>query len=76
MQRSRWDNRPLTEEQLQYAVQDVIYLPALYEKQAAELVIKDLKDAAGEDFAKIAAANWRKKESTGMDTQKSRATIP
>jgi len=42
-------------------VQDVIYLPALYEKQAAELVIKDLKDAAGEDFAKIAAANWREK---------------
>jgi ribonuclease D len=61
MQRSRWDNRPLTEEQLEYAVQDVIYLPALYEKQAAELGIKDLKDVACEDFAKIAAANWREK---------------
>jgi len=61
MQRSRWDNRPLTEEQLEYAVQDVIYLPALYEKQSAELDIKDLKDAAGEDFAKIAAANWQEK---------------
>ena len=61
MQRSRWDNRPLTEEQLEYAVQDVIYLPALYEKQAAELAIKDLKDVAGEDFAKIAAANWQEK---------------
>jgi ribonuclease D len=61
MQRSRWDNRPLTEEQLEYAVQDVIYLPELYEKQAAELRINDLKDTACEDFAKIAAANWREK---------------
>ncbi len=61
MQRSRWDNRPLTEEQLEYAVQDVTYLPALYEKQAAELGIKGLKDAAGEAFAKIAATIWREK---------------
>ena len=61
MQRSRWDNRPLTEEQLEYAVQDVTYLPALYEKQAAELGIKGLKDAAHEAFAKIAASNWQEK---------------
>ncbi len=61
MQRSRWDNRPLTEEQLEYAVQDVTYLPALYEKQAAELGIKGLKDVAHEAFAKIAAANWQEK---------------
>jgi ribonuclease D len=61
IQRSRWDNRPLTEEQLYYAVQDVIYLPTLYEKQAAELDIRDLKCAAEEDFAKIAAANWQEK---------------
>jgi ribonuclease D len=61
MQRSRWDNRPLTQEQLEYAVQDVIYLPALYEKQSAELDIKDLTDTAREDFAKIAAANWQEK---------------
>jgi len=61
MQRSRWDNRPLTEEQLEYAVQDVTYLPVLYEKQAMELALKNLKDAAGEAFAKIAAAIWREK---------------
>jgi ribonuclease D len=61
IQRSRWDNRPLTEEQLEYAAQDVIYLPALYEKQSAELDIKDLKDAARDDFAKIAEADWQEK---------------
>jgi len=61
IQRSRWDSRPLTEEQLKYAVQDVIYLPALYEKQSAALGIKDLKDAAAEAFVKIADTNWREK---------------
>ncbi len=61
MQRSRWDNRPLTGEQLEYAIQDVTFLPELYEKQAAELNLKGLKDAAHEAFAKIAAANWREK---------------
>ena len=61
IQRSRWDSRPLTEEQLEYAVQDVIYLPALYEKQSAALVIKDLKDVAAEAFVKIADTNWREK---------------
>ncbi|MFZ1036325.1 MAG: ribonuclease D [Smithella sp.] len=61
IQRSRWDSRPLTEEQLEYAVQDVIYLPALYEKQSAALGIKDLKDAAAEAFVKIADTNWREK---------------
>jgi ribonuclease D len=61
MQRSRWDNRPLTEEQLEYAVQDVTYLPALYEKQAAELGLKGLKDVARDAFAKIAACNWQEK---------------
>jgi ribonuclease D len=61
IQRSRWDSRPLTEEQLEYAVQDVIYLPALYEKQSAALGIKDLKDFAAEAFVKIADTNWREK---------------
>ena len=61
IQRSRWDNRPLTEEQLEYAVQDVIYLPALYEKQAAELSMKNLQSAAMKDFAKIAATTWQEK---------------
>lgn len=61
IQRSPWDNRPLTEEQLQYAVQDVIYLPVLYEKQYLELKRRDLNDSAAEAFARIAETNWKEK---------------
>ncbi|KUG23945.1 ribonuclease d [hydrocarbon metagenome] len=61
IQRSPWDKRPLTEEQLQYAVQDVIYLPILYEKQCLELNKRDLKDSAAEDFVRIADSNWKEK---------------
>lgn len=61
MQRSRWDNRPLTEEQLQYAVQDVTYLPELYERQLEELKGRDLVQAAKEAFAKIASCIWQEK---------------
>jgi ribonuclease D len=61
IQRSRWDNRPLTEEQLQYAVQDVLLLPNLYKTQLAQLRAKGLQDTAEKAFAKIAATNWREK---------------
>jgi ribonuclease D len=62
MQRSRWDNRPLTDEQLQYAVQDVKYLPALYEEQLAELHKRGLAEIADEAFAKIASSRWQEKK--------------
>lgn len=61
IQRSHWDNRPLTEEQLEYAVQDVIYLPSLYEKQSEALNIKELKGVAEEAFVKIAEIDWQEK---------------
>ena len=62
IQRSHWDNRPLTDEQMEYAVQDVLYLPALYEKQIAALNAKNLETAAEESFMKIAETDWREKK--------------
>lgn len=61
MQRSRWDHRPLTEEQLEYAVQDVTLLPALYEKQRTGLREQGLESLAREAFAKIACASWQER---------------
>jgi len=61
MQRSRWDLRPLTGEQIEYAVQDVTLLPALYEKQKAALREKRLEASAKEAFAKIATAHWQER---------------
>ncbi len=61
MQRSRWDNRPLLEDQLSYAAQDVAYLAGLYERQLAQLKEKNLEEAAAMAFARIAAADWQEK---------------
>jgi ribonuclease D len=61
MQRSRWDKRPLTDEQLQYAMQDVTFLPALYEEQLRQLLSKGMEETASDAFAKIAAATWQEK---------------
>jgi len=61
VQRSRWDHRPLSDEQLGYAVQDVTLLPALYEKQNEALREKGLEAAAKEAFAKIALAAWQER---------------
>lgn len=61
MQRSRWDNRPLSDEQLEYAVQDVTLLPALCERQRSALKEKGLEAAARDAFVKIAAAVWQER---------------
>ena len=61
MQRSRWDKRPLTDEQLLYAMQDVTFLPALYEEQLKQLREKGLEETATDAFAKISAATWQEK---------------
>ena len=61
MQRSRWDTRPLADEQLHYGVQDVIYLPALYKEQAAQLRKKGLEESAQDAFAKIASCTWQER---------------
>jgi ribonuclease D len=61
MQRSRWDTRPLTGEQLEYAVQDVTLLPALHDKQLAALREKRLEGAACDAFSRIAEAVWQER---------------
>ena len=61
MQRSRWDKRPLTDEQLLYAMQDVTFLPALYEEQLKQLREKGLEETATDAFAKISAATWQER---------------
>jgi ribonuclease D len=61
MQRSRWDKRPLTDEQLLYAMQDVTFLPAIYEEQLRQLRVKGMEETASDAFAKIAAATWQEK---------------
>ena len=61
MQRSRWDKRPLTDEQLLYAMQDVTFLPALYEEQLRQLRVKCMEETASDAFAKIATATWQEK---------------
>jgi ribonuclease D len=61
MQRSRWDTRPLADEQLEYGVQDVAYLPDLYLEQLAQLGKKGLEETAQDAFTKIAACNWQEK---------------
>jgi ribonuclease D len=61
MQRSRWDTRPLSDEQLDYGVQDVAYLPALYAEQLVQLRKKDMEETARDAFAKIAGCQWQEK---------------
>lgn len=59
MQRSRWDLRPLSEEQLDYAALDTAHLTDLYRKLDAELHEKGLKKEAERLFAEIATVVWR-----------------
>ena len=61
MQRSRWDKRPLTDDQLLYAMQDVTFLPALYQEQLRQLRLKGMEETASDAFAKIATATWQEK---------------
>ena len=62
MQRSRWDTRPLSNEQLQYAAEDVKYLSDLCARQSEQLRENSLEEKAREAFAKIASSNWQEKK--------------
>jgi ribonuclease D len=58
MQRSRWETRPLTEEQIRYAVQDTEHLLDLYRKLGDHLKRQGLERKALQSFQEIAAARW------------------
>jgi ribonuclease D len=61
MQRSRWDLRPLTEEQLDYAAFDTVHLPGLYRKLNVDLHEKGLEKEAKRLFVGMTAVVWRPK---------------
>lgn len=48
-----WTHRPLSESQINYAIEDVLYLPRLYEKMKAMLEEKGRLHWLDEDFAQL-----------------------
>jgi len=61
MQRSRWENRPLTDEQINYAVRDTQYLADLYVRLKAEIRQNGLEKAASRAFEEMGAVKWHEK---------------
>ncbi|MHB8770436.1 MAG: ribonuclease D [Syntrophales bacterium] len=59
LQRSRWDLRPLSEEQLDYAALDTAHLPALAGRLEEELNAKGLEADAERLFTGMAAVVWQ-----------------
>lgn len=60
-QRSRWDQRPLTERQLVYAAEDVVHLPALYRRLKGELERQGKTAQAREAFAALTRVIWQER---------------
>lgn len=61
IQRSRWDIRPLTDEQLNYAALDTLYLPDLYFYLKEGLTHNKLEEEAEEIFHRMADVRWSEK---------------
>jgi ribonuclease D len=61
VQRSRWDARPLSSEQLQYAAQDTLYLEPLYETLKQEIDEKGLLPELQKVLEDMAAVTWQEK---------------
>ena len=62
MQRSRWEKRPLTEEQLHYAAEDTQHLIPLDRRLNAEIEARGLQWQAARAFEGIAAVRWVEKK--------------
>ena len=61
IQRSQWDIRPLSDEQKEYAAQDIEHLLALYKKLNNDLEANGLKETAEQAFREIALVKWNEK---------------
>lgn len=61
MQRSRWDLRPLSEEQLDYAALDTAHLQCLCQRLDGELREKGVEKEARQLFAGMTAVEWQPK---------------
>lgn len=61
MQRSKWETRPLTIEQIHYAVADTMYLKDLYHILDHEIGRCGLEKKAKKAFDTIAAVTWSEK---------------
>ena len=61
LQRSRWDIRPLTNEQLDYAALDTRYLTGLYSCLKESLICYGLEEEADVIFEKMAGVRWGEK---------------
>jgi ribonuclease D len=59
MQRSRWDLRPLSEEQLDYAARDTAHLTDLYLKLDGELRERGLEREAERIFSEMGEVIWQ-----------------
>ena len=66
MQRSRWDLRPLSEEQLDYAALDTAHLIALYRRLDGELHDKGLAKQAQQTFTGMTEVLWQAKILDGL----------
>jgi ribonuclease D len=61
LQRSRWENRPLTEEQIEYAVRDTSFLIDLYRIMKPEIASRGLEAQARKAFTAVSQARWNEK---------------
>jgi ribonuclease D len=61
IQRSRWDVRPLTDEQMDYAALDTRHLIDLYSRLKERLTRNNLEGEAQEIFDKMATVRWHEK---------------
>lgn len=61
-QRADWSMRPLSQEMLDYAAQDTLYLLELRDRLADQLEVKGRWSWASEEFSRLEGTRWREEE--------------